>query len=131
MRDYCCHMTDNLADHTHPITYGRQVQADLREPARALREHIPAVYEGFKSVSSAAFAEGALDQKTKQLIALALAVASDCDGCMASHARSAERYGATVTEVAETLGVCIQMMGGPGTVSAPKAFAAFQEFAGD
>ena len=35
----------------------------------------------------------------------------------------------TEAEVAETLGVCIQMMGGPGTVYAPRAFAAFREFA--
>ena len=48
---------------------------------------------------------------------------------MASHARGAARAGATEAEVAEALGVCIQMMGGPGTVYAPRAFAAFREFA--
>ena len=129
-RDYCCSMSENPAEHSHPISYGRQVQADLREPAIALREHIPAVYDGFKAVSSAAFADGALDRKTKELIALAIAVTSDCDGCMASHARTAAEFGATTPEVAETMGVCIQMMGGPGTVSAPRAFAAFQEYVG-
>ena len=67
--------------------------------------------------------------KTKELIALAIATSEHCDGCMASHARGAARAGATEAEVAETLGVCIQMMGGPGTVYAPRAFAAFREFA--
>ena len=115
--------------HSHPVSYGRQVQADLRDPALALRAQIPQVYEAFKELSSAAFADGALDRKTKELIALALSVASQCDGCMASHARGAARHGASAAEVAEALGVCIQMMGGPGTVYAPRAFAAYQEFA--
>ena len=73
--------------------------------------------------------DGALDSKTKELIALAIAVAKQCDGCIASHARAAARRGATVDEVAEALGVAIVMNGGPGTVYAPRAFAAFQEFA--
>lgn len=47
---------------------------------------------------------------------------------MASHARGAARRGATAEEVAEALGVAILMNGGPGTVHAPRAFAAFREF---
>jgi AhpD family alkylhydroperoxidase len=95
----------------------------------ALRAQIPQVYEAFKELSSTAVADGALDRKTKELIALAISVSSQCDGCMASHARGAARHGASTAEVAEALGVCIQMMGGPGTVYAPRAFAAYQEFA--
>ena len=113
--------------HTH--SYGKGVQAELRDPALALRNRIPEVYEGFKALHDAAFADGALDRKTKELIALSIATAQHCDGCMASHARGAARAGATETEVAEALGVSIQMMGGPGTVYAPRAFAAFREFA--
>lgn len=118
--------------HHHPapeVSYGKGVQAELRDPAVALRRAIPEVYEGFKELHSAAFRDGALDRKTKELIALAMAVNAHCDGCMASHARGAARAGATEAEVAETLGVCLQMMGGPGTVYAPRAFAAFREFA--
>jgi len=115
--------------HTHPVSHGRQVQADLRDPALALRAQIPQVYDAFKELSSTVYVDGALDRKTKELMALALAVSSQCDGCMASHARGAARHGASAAEVAETLAVCIQMMGGPGTVYAPRAFAAYQEFA--
>lgn len=114
---------------SHVPSYGKGVQAELRDPALALRKAIPEVYDGFKALNAAAFAEGALDTKTKELIALAIATSEHCDGCMASHARGAARAGATEAEVAETLGVCIQMMGGPGTVYAPRAFAAFREFA--
>jgi AhpD family alkylhydroperoxidase len=124
-------MTDH-ADHqppAHQQSYGKGVQAELRDPALALRSQIPEVYVGFTTLHDAAFAEGALDRKTKELIALAIATAQHCDGCIASHARGAARSGATDAEVAEALGVNIQMMGGPGTVYAPRAFAAFREFA--
>ncbi len=77
----------------------------------------------------AAMAEGVLPAKTKQLIALAIAVTRECDGCIASHARAAARENATPEEVAEALGVAILMNGGPGTVWAPRALAAFEEYA--
>ena len=80
---------------THQHSYGKDVQAELRDPALALRSEIPDVYDGFPELHDAAFADGALDRKTKELIALAIATAQHCDGCMASHARSAARSGAT------------------------------------
>jgi AhpD family alkylhydroperoxidase len=107
----------------------RQILDDLRQPTRALAEHIPDVFEGYRHMSAAAFRDGALDAKTKELIALALSVSKQCDGCIASHARSAVRRGATAPEVAEALGVAIALNGGPGSVHAPRAFAAFEEFA--
>ena len=111
------------------MSHGHAVQDELREPARALRRAIPEVYAGYRQLHAAAYAAGALDEKTKELIALAIAVSEECDGCIASHARGAVRTGASEAEVAETLGVAIAMMGGPGTVYGPRAFAAFQEFA--
>jgi AhpD family alkylhydroperoxidase len=113
------------------MTHGKAVQQELREPSRALRREIPGVYEGYAQLHAAAFAPGALDAKTKELIALAIAVTDQCDGCIASHARGAARAGATSAEVAEALGVTIAMNGGPGTVYGARAFAAFQEFAED
>ena len=65
----------------------------------------------------------------KELIALAIAVTQECDGCVAAHARSAVRQGVTAAEVAEAMGVAILMNGGPGTVWGPRAYAAFAEFA--
>lgn len=109
--------------------YGKDVQAELRQPARELRERIPAVYEAFGGLSKAAMADGALDAKTKELIAIAVAVTNRCDGCIASHARGAARRGATSDEVAEALGVAILMNGGPATVYGPRALSAFREFA--
>jgi AhpD family alkylhydroperoxidase len=110
------------------MSCGRAVQEELREPGRALRRAIPEVYDGYRQMHAAAYSAGALDQKTKELMALAIAVSRECDGCIASHARGAVRTGATEQEVAEALGVAIAMNGGPGTVYGARAFAAFHEF---
>lgn len=81
--------------------------------ARELRDRIPDVYSGFVHMHRAAMEDGALSSKTKELIAVGIAVADKCEGCIASHTRQAVRHGATEQEFAETLGVAIQMTGGP------------------
>lgn len=105
-----------------------EVQDGLRGPARELREKIPEVYKGFAQMHAASLADGTLTGKVKELIALAIAVADRCDGCIAAHARGAVRQGATPEEVAEMLGVTVMMGGGPATVYAPRAWEAYQEY---
>jgi AhpD family alkylhydroperoxidase len=73
-------------------------------------------------------ADGALPRRTKELIALAIAVVKGCDGCIASHAKGAARHGASLEEVAEALSVTMLMDGGPATVYGPRAWEAFAEF---
>lgn len=115
-----------MSDHEHG--HGREVLEELAPLGRELREKIPAVYAGFGEMHKAAFAEGELSKKMKELIALGIAISSHCDGCIASHARAAALAGATEQEVAEAIGVAINMTGGPGTVFGPRAFAAFRDF---
>ena len=107
--------------------YGKTVRDELRVPTRELRHAIPQVYAGFKELHDAALAPGALDVKTKELIALAIAVSKESDGCIAAHAHAAVQHGATPEEAAEAIGVTFLMNGGPGTIYGPRAFAAFQE----
>ncbi len=95
---------------------------------RELRDHIPEVYAGFGALHKAAFEEGALSPAVKEMMAVAIAVADECEGCIASHSRNAVRHGATEEEFAEMLGVVILMTGGPGTVYGPKALAAYKDF---
>jgi AhpD family alkylhydroperoxidase len=114
--------------HTEHDGYGSAVQEALRGPARELRRAIPDVYKGFAALHDSALTEGALDTKTKELVAFAIAVSECCDGCIAAHAHAAVRHGATPQEAAETIGVAILMNGGPATIYGPRAFAAFQEF---
>lgn len=97
--------------------------------SRDLRHAIPEVMKGFADLHAATMKPGALDTKTKELIALAISISSRCDGCIASHARGAAKQGATEAEVAETIGVAVLMAGGPATVYGPRAFAAFRDFA--
>jgi AhpD family alkylhydroperoxidase len=124
MTDTATHGAES-AVHTH----GKQVLQDIAPLTRTLRHAIPDVYAGFSELHKAALAPGALDAKTKELIALGIAVSQQCDGCIASHARGAARAGATTQEVAETIGVTILMSGGPATVHGPRALAAFESFA--
>lgn len=127
MSDSDSHAHHDHADKNHG-SYGRNVQEGLAPITRELRELIPDVYKGFGGLHAAAFRAGALDAKSKELIALAIAITTHCDGCIAAHAKGAARNGATEAEVAEMIGVAISMNGGPGTVYGPRAFAAFREF---
>ena len=104
---------------------------EVTAAGRKLRDAIPDVYSGYARMSAAAMADGHLPAKVKELTALAIAVTRECDGCIAAHARGAASRGATAPEVAEALGVAIMMNGGPGTVWAPRAYAAFQEYAAE
>ncbi len=110
------------------MSYGATVREELRGPTRELRHAIPQVYEGYRQLHDAALAGGALSAGTKELIALAIAVSKECDGCIAAHAHAAVQKGATPQEAAEAIGVAILMNGGPGTVYGARAFAAFREF---
>ncbi len=103
--------------------------AEVDASAAQLRQLIPDTVKAFGQLSRAAQTAGALDVKTKELIALAIAVATKCDGCIAYHARNSVRAGATRQEVAEALGVTIQMGGGPGITVAADALRAYDEFA--
>ena len=110
-------------------THGKAVLQELNPLGRTLRQQIPEVYAGYAELSKAAMAEGALERKTKELIALAIGVVEHCDGCISSHAQGAARAGATQQEVAEAIGVTFMMHGGPATVWGARAYDAFCEFA--
>jgi AhpD family alkylhydroperoxidase len=118
-------MTDTNGTSPH----GTAVLRELGPLHRNLRHAIPDVYKGFGELSKAAFADGALDRKSKELIALAIGVVEGCDGCIASHGRAAARAGATRQEAAEAIGVTFLMHGGPATIHGARAYDAFCEFA--
>ena len=110
------------------MEHNHQVQATLRPQVQALRELIPDTWASFAGLHKSSLAPGELDTGTKELIALAISVVEGCDGCIASHARGAARHGATRQQVAEALGVTLLMDGGPASIYAPRALAAFDEF---
>jgi AhpD family alkylhydroperoxidase len=102
---------------------------ELRDPTRGLRRAIPEVWGAFAGLHRSAVADGVVPARVKELVAVAIAVVKQCDGCIAYHARAAARAGATPEEVAEVLGVALLMDGGSASVYAPRAWAAYEEFA--
>ncbi len=116
-------------DSAHASTHGKAVLRELSPLHRRLRRAIPDVYDGFRELSTAAFADGALDRKIKELMAMAIGVVQGCDGCVASHGQAAARAGATRQEAAEAIGVTFLMNGGPATIYGARAYDAFCEFA--
>jgi AhpD family alkylhydroperoxidase len=101
---------------------------DLSALLRELRAGAPDVMKGFSALAQAALAAKALDTKTKELIALAIGIATRCDGCIAFHAEAALKQGATREEVMETIGMAIYMGAGPSVMYAAQAMEAFDQF---
>jgi AhpD family alkylhydroperoxidase len=106
----------------------KDITTNILSSLKSLKEHIPDVLETTYDLSKTSMADGVLDQKTKELIAFAIGVASRCDGCLGFHARALVKLGATEQEVSEALGVAIQMGGGPSLMTAADAFNAYLEF---
>jgi len=102
----------------------KRISGDLRK----LRQDIPDTMKAFSALAQAAGRDGALDRKTKELIALGIAIATRCDGCIGFHMEALVRLGATREEVEETLGMTIYMGGGPSLMYAADAISAFEEF---
>ena len=106
-----------------------QMARELSGAIKQVRLGTPEVMKAFSAMASSATAEGALDTRTKELIALAIAVAIRCDGCVAFHAEAAEKQGASRAEVMETMGMALYMGAGPSLMYAAQAVEAYDQFA--
>jgi AhpD family alkylhydroperoxidase len=85
------------------------------------------VYRAFLALEEAAYSDGALSRKEKELIAVGISVVKDCESCMQWHVEQAAANGASQNEVLEAVGVGIEMGGGPATVSARFALEVMEE----
>ena len=104
--------------------------ADISAYTGELKKEVPDVMQGFYALSKGATKDGALSEKFKELVALALGVAAHCDGCIGFQTKALARLGATRAEVSEVLGMAIYMGGGPSLMYAADALRAFDQFAG-
>ena len=95
---------------------------------KVLRADIGATMQGFSAMAQAALKPQSLDRKTKELIALAIGVATRCDGCIGFHAEALVKLGASREEVEETLSMAIYMGGGPALMYAADAISAYDQF---
>jgi AhpD family alkylhydroperoxidase len=105
-----------------------KIAGDLGPAIAELRSGIPEVMKAFGQMDAALSKDAALSPKTKELIALALGVASRCDGCLAFHAKAAAKYGASRPEILEAIGMAIYMGGGPSVIYGAQALEAFDQF---
>jgi AhpD family alkylhydroperoxidase len=94
-----------------------------------VRKGAPEAMKGFSALAKAATAEGAVDAKTKELVALALGIAARCDGCLAFHAKAVFDLGGTRDEVMEIIAMSVYMGGGPSLMYGALALEAYDQFA--
>lgn len=105
-----------------------EITKDISSEIKTLREDIPDVMRGFYEMAKAATKDGALDKKTKELIALAIGVSTRCDGCIGFHTEALVKLGVTKAEIEETLGMAVYMGGGPSLMYAADALRAYEQF---
>ena len=106
----------------------KSLTKDISEYAAILKQAAPNAMNGFYALSKGATADGALDKKTKEFIALAIGVTQRCDGCIGFHAKALQGLGATKEEIAEVMAMCVYMGGGPALMYAADALRAFDQF---
>lgn len=85
----------------------------------------PDTVKGYAQLSHAGAKTGKLDAKTRELIALAVAISLRCDGCIAVHTAEARKLGASADELAEALGVAISVNAGAALVYSVRTMDAF------
>ena len=102
--------------------YRNQLIATIGEIAKTS----PDLVRGYRTISDAGNKTAKLDPKTRELIALAVAVTVRCDGCITTHTDAAIKHGATREEVVEALGVAITVNAGAALVYSARTLDAFE-----
>ena len=90
----------------------------LRKQAHSFYLNKSKVYQSFVDLEHSTYANGALNKKQKEFIAIGISIVINCDSCMEWHIKQAIDDGASESEIIEAIEVGIEMSGGPGTVSA-------------
>ena len=106
----------------------QQLTADVSQNLKGFAQDNTDVLRNFNALSRSAMQAGAIDEKTKEMIALAIGVSSRCDACIGFHVRTLVKMGTSLNELKEVLNVAVYMGGGPSLMYAANAIAAYQEF---
>jgi AhpD family alkylhydroperoxidase len=102
-----------------------------RKAGAALHKANPKMVAGFQALSAGQNGNGALDAKTKELIALAVAVTTRCDSCIAAHAEAALKAGVTEAELSDAMGTAIALNAGAAYSYAMRTLEAYQQLSQD
>lgn len=111
-----------MTDHGYAAMRKRITSANA-----GLKTAQPDTLKGFNLMHHQAMSDGALDPRTKELIAVALSVGSRCDPCIAFHVPAAIRHGATREQIMEVLAVSVMMGGGPSLMYAAHVIEVMEE----
>ena len=106
----------------------KEITQDLNQAISSFRAAQPDTMGGFSAMAKAALQPGVLSAIDKELMALAIGVATHCDGCIGFHVKALVRLGASRAQVEETLAVAVYMGGGPSLMYAAEVLRAFEEF---
>ncbi|WP_222564241.1 carboxymuconolactone decarboxylase family protein [Novilysobacter antarcticus] len=109
----------------------KQITQDLGKAVGTLRTAETGTMDGFSAMSKAAMEPGVLSAIDKELMALAIGVATRCDGCIGFHVKALVRLGASYKQLTETLAVAVYMGGGPSLMYAADSVRAWEEFGGN
>lgn len=104
------------------------IAKDLSREIAELRRGMPDTMKAFSGLAQAATADGVLDKKAKELIAIAIAITTRCDGCIAFHVKAGRAAGMNRNELLETIGMSVYMGGGPSMIYGAEALSAYDEF---
>lgn len=101
------------------------------KPTKALIDHrralAPGAEDAFRAFSKAVFTEGALDLRTKQLIAVAVAHVTQCPWCIEGHVKAAQREGASNEQIMEAIWVAAEMRAGAAWAHSLKSLELMQD----
>ena len=103
--------------------YQRQVSTNIAEIGRISPETV----RGYRGLSDAGLKTTLLGAKTRELIALAVAVTRQCDGCITVHTDAAIKQGATREEIVEALGVAVAVNAGAALVYSSRVMDAYHQ----
>ena len=105
------------------------LEQGYNQRAQALHKAGGEPLKAFRDLVRATGSDGALSHKTKELIALAISIATRCEGCIVFHSRACVKLGVGRDEVLEMIGVAVEMGGGPSSVYGATALACFDAMA--
>ena len=98
-----------------------------REDYVTLGKEIPNTFKGFSVMGKEAKKEGIVSEKTKEFVALGIAISTRCESCIGMHVESLIRLGTSREELIEVLAMCSYMGGGPSITFSTKALEAFEQ----
>ncbi|MCP1175851.1 carboxymuconolactone decarboxylase family protein [Ralstonia chuxiongensis] len=106
--------------------WGNKMTALIKRVTAFSKANAP-VATAFHRLETATREGNVLDAKTHELISLAVAVTTRCDGCIAAHAAAAKKAGASKEEITAALGTAIAMNAGAAYVYSSRALEAYEE----